>query len=100
VLLRWDRALTVPRLEAAFTEALRAAKRKQLERIVPEIEYSPLVTEWLLLLGREVARRGIPLNDVESFPALKGRVRYQATGLPLGDPEGRVELVLCHVARA
>ena len=98
MLLSCDRHRPVPRLEASFAEALRMAKRRKAESLEPVVEYTPLLTEWLLTIGREVARLGKPLNDTESFPSYKGRVRYQLVGLPLGS--GEVEHVLCHVTRS
>ncbi len=100
VLLACGEDLGQPRLAASFTEALRAAKRKEAESLGPNVEYTPLLTEWLLSLGKEVARLGKPLNDSESLPALKGRVRYRVVGLPLGESPLEVDHVLCHVARA
>ena len=100
VLLACGEDLHQPRLAAGFAEALRAAKRRDAETLRPGVEYTPLLTEWLLALGREVARLGRPLNDSESLPALKGRARYQIVGLPLGESPFAVDHVLCHVVRA
>lgn len=99
VLLSCDRHRPLPTLEASFAEALRDAKRRRAERLEPVVEYTPLLTEWLLTIGRAVARIGKPLNDTEHFPSYKGRIRYQVVGLPLGTPDSGVEHVLCHVTR-
>lgn len=99
VLLACDSERRGPRLSAAFVEALRAAKRKDAEQIRPTVDYSPQLTEWLLALGREVARLGKPIEDSELLPGLKGRVPYRVVALPLGETPFAVDHVLCHVTR-
>ena len=99
VLLSCDPHRPVPKLEASFAEALRSAKRRKAEGLEPTVEYTPLLTEWLLTIGRAVARLGKPLNDSEFFPSFRGRVGYRVVGLPLGTAATGVEHVLCHVTR-
>lgn len=64
------------------------------------VEFTPMVLEWILALGRKVARIGQPLSETEQFPGAFGTMRYRASALPLSDNQLTIEHILCHVARA
>jgi hypothetical protein len=64
-----------------------------------EIEYTPMVTDWILSRARHAARRGARHDEVQSFP-IEGEVpRYRLFLLPLGSPAGVSDAVLCHLCR-
>jgi hypothetical protein len=63
------------------------------------IEYTPMVTDWILTRARHAARRGMKLDEVQSFP-LEGEVsRYRLLLLPLAVSSGASDCVLCHLCR-
>lgn len=64
------------------------------------VEFTPMVLEWVLELGRRVARIGEPVSETEPFPVPMGNVRYRAAALPLSEGGGDIDHILCHVSRA
>jgi hypothetical protein len=64
------------------------------------VEFTPMVTDWILSLAREVVRSGDVVRDVEDFPGQTGTVRYRVTLLPLAERETVVDHVLAQVGRA
>jgi len=72
----------------------------RLSRTTGEIEYTPMVTEWIMACAREVARRGEALEDVQEFPLADGAADYHLLLLPFATPDGKSEHVLCHLSRA
>ena len=64
------------------------------------VEFTPMVLEWILSLGRKVARIGQPLSETEQFPGSFGTIRYRASALPLSDSQLAIDHILCHVARS
>jgi hypothetical protein len=60
------------------------------------IEYTPMVTDWILTRARQAARRGTKLDEVQSFPLEGESARYRLFLLPFGPGES----VLCHLCRA
>ncbi len=64
------------------------------------VEYTPMLTEWILSLGKAAASSGKPMQESDRFPTNEGLVRYQIILLPLSDEQTRIDHVLCHVYRA
>ena len=64
------------------------------------IEYTPMMTEWLLALGRKAAREGAPLHETRNFADARGLTAYRLTALPLSADRGSPDHVLCQLARA
>ncbi len=64
------------------------------------VEYTPMLTEWILSLGKAAASTGKPMQESDRFPTNEGLVRYQIILLPLSDEQTRIDHVLCHVYRA
>ncbi len=65
-----------------------------------EIEYTPMVIDWIMSRGRHCARRGMAMEEEERFPMSRGRARYRLLLLPLGRDGRKCEHVLCHLSRA
>ena len=61
-----------------------------------EIEYTPMVTDWILTQARQAARRGTKLDELQSFPLAGESARYRLFLLPFGQGES----VLCHLCLA
>ena len=65
-----------------------------------KVEYTPMLTEWILSLGKAAAGSGKPMQESDRFPTNEGLVRYQIILLPLSDEQTSIDHVLCHVYRA
>jgi len=63
------------------------------------IEYTPMVTDWILTRARHAARRGARHDEVQSFPVEGDVQRYRLFLLPLAPTAGASEAVLCHLCR-
>lgn len=63
-------------------------------------EYGPMITEWMLALGRQVVRSGRPIQDIDDFPYPSGSIRCRITLMPLSDQPGRISHILCNLSRA
>lgn len=64
------------------------------------IEYTPMVTDWILTRARHAARRATKLDEVQNFPIEGETPRYRLLLLPLGASNGASDCVLCHLCRA
>lgn len=64
------------------------------------IEYTPMVTDWILTRARHAARRSTKLDEVQSFPIEGDTPRYRLLLMPLGASNGASDCVLCHLCRA
>ena len=83
-----------------FTEALRVANQNGGDRPEDRIDFTPMLTEFILTLGRQASRSGRPIKDSENFPSPTGEVRYRIVAMPLSDDDKDIDHVLCHVGRA
>lgn len=87
-------------VERSFAEVMRGAREQAAAQGDVLIEYTPMVTEWIMTVGREVARAGRPIQDIEVFPTSAGNVSYRVIALPLsGERLGDVH-ALCHITHA
>ncbi len=87
-------------VERSFAEVMRTAREQASAQGEVLIEYTPMVTEWIMTVGREVARAGRPIQDIEVFPTSLGNVSYRVIALPLsGERLGDVH-ALCYITHA
>jgi hypothetical protein len=63
------------------------------------IEYTPMVTDWILTRARHAARRSTKLDEVQSFPMEGDTPHYRLLLMPLGASNGASDCVLCHLCR-
>lgn len=82
-----------------FIRAQKLASLASQANATSGIDFTPLLTDWVLSIGREVAKIGKPIEDTDTFPSMSGTVTYRAVVLPLSDYQREVDHVLCHVAR-
>ena len=68
-------------VERSFAEVMRGAREQAAAQGDVLIEYTPMVTEWIMTVGREVARAGRPIQDIEVFPTSVGNVSYRVIAL-------------------
>jgi hypothetical protein len=80
-------------------DAVTRATRLSTDAIVPGaiVEYSPMVTEWLLATARRAARSAAPLEEERGFPVGRGLALYRLLALPLGGSRHVVDHVLCRI---
>ena len=87
-------------LERSFAEVMRSARERASANGDLVVEYTPMVTEWIMTVGREVARAARPIQDIEVFPTSLGNVSYRVIALPLsGERLGTVH-ALCYISHA
>ncbi len=87
-------------LDSLFTQALRVENNGADANRAEGVDFTPMLTEWVLSLGREAQRLGKPMQDTDALPSVSGEVSYRVTALPLSDDQQRIDHVLCHVDRA
>jgi hypothetical protein len=66
-----------------------------------DVEYTGMVTDWILTRGRAAAKRGQPMEEEQRFRVTDGWARYRLLMLPFVSESGDLssEHVLCHVTR-
>jgi len=66
-----------------------------------EIEYTAMVTSWLMTRGRQAAKRGEPMEEEQKFPLSNGSARYRLLVLPMLGPDSETcDHALCQITRA
>ncbi|HXP29468.1 MAG TPA: hypothetical protein VN832_00150 [Stellaceae bacterium] len=71
----------------------------RLGRASDVVEYMPLMTDWILSRGRQAARRGAALDEVQRFEGDGEILSFRLLLLPLGTHNGASDCVLCHLSR-
>ncbi len=87
----------IVKLSAGVDRPVSAASTPKQEMA---IDYTPLMSEWFLDLGRRLVEAGVPIHETESFPTKHGDVRYRVLVLPLSEDQNRVDHALYHIAHA
>jgi hypothetical protein len=84
-----------------FTTAVRKAAQKvaPLEDIIAGIEFTPMIIDWIISQGRDVAASGKPSHDTDYFPTLTGEIPLRVIALPLSEGARAVDHVLCYVQK-
>jgi hypothetical protein len=83
-----------------FTQIMRLTGTPATAEGADEVNFTPMLTEWMLAIGREAASAGKPVQDIETFQNPAGSSSYRIVALPLGNEESQVDHVLCNLARA
>jgi len=83
-----------------FTQVMRLTGTPATAESADEVNFTPMLTEWMLAIGREAASAGKPVQDIETFQNPGGASSYRIVALPLGNEETHVDHVLCNLARA
>jgi hypothetical protein len=65
-----------------------------------DLNFTSMITDWILATGGEAARAGTPVQDTEVFPTPDGTHAYKIVALPLSENQTRVDHVLCHLSRS
>jgi hypothetical protein len=64
------------------------------------VDYSPMLTEWLLGVGRMAMHRAEPIDETRDFPSTRGMTAYRIVALPLSAGGHGPDHVLCRLGRA
>ncbi|MEH6546705.1 MAG: hypothetical protein V7701_09770, partial [Sneathiella sp.] len=88
-------------LESSFSNELRqSAKRANpLRDFTTDIDFSPMVVDWVLSLARDVANTGKPAHGTEYFPSVFDEIPLRVIALPLSENQIDVDHVLCYVQK-
>jgi hypothetical protein len=86
--------VTYPTIDAPMPQIAR------LSKTTGEIEYTPMVTDWIISCARQVARYGEAMEDEQEFPLAGGATGYRLLLLPFAGAQGESDHVLCHLSRA
>jgi hypothetical protein len=82
-------------------DAAAAPQIARLSRLTGGVEYSSMVTEWVIACSRQVARIGKAMEHEETFPASHGGTKlYRILLLPFATATGRSDHILCHLSSA
>lgn len=82
-----------------FSSVLRLGANRR-SRPGEDLNFTSMITEWILSTGGEAARAGKPVQDTEVFPTPDGSHAYKIVALPLSDHQTHVDHVLCHLSRS
>jgi hypothetical protein len=82
-----------------FSSVLRLGANRR-SRPGDDLNFTSMITEWILATGGEAARAGTPVQDTEVFPTPDGTHAYKIVALPLSENQTRVDHVLCHLSRS
>jgi hypothetical protein len=83
----------------SFSSVLRMGANRRT-RPGDDLNFTSMITEWILATGGEAARAGTPVQDTEVFPTPDGTHAYKIVALPLSENQTRVDHVLCHLSRS
>ncbi|HEV8014382.1 MAG TPA: hypothetical protein VGP48_02555 [Stellaceae bacterium] len=73
----------------------------RLSRLTGGVEYSSMVTEWILGCSRQVARIGKAMEHEQKFPGSHGGTKsYRMLLLPFATAIGKSDHILCHLSSA
>jgi hypothetical protein len=98
-------SLDLNRVAASWTNTLMvrfegSATMPQVARLgrhTPDIEYTTMVTEWILAGARHTARLQRPIDKEERIPGEHRRRSYRMVLLPFASAPGRSDHILCHL---
>ncbi|USG59853.1 hypothetical protein NBZ79_11760 [Sneathiella marina] len=101
VLVHCNHASGRLQLETSFSNELRhSAKRANpLRDFTTDIDFSPMVVDWVLSLARDVANTGKPAHGTEYFPSVFDETPLRVIALPLSENQVDVDHVLCYVQK-
>jgi hypothetical protein len=86
-------------LMVSYAEADAAMpKVARLSKPTGKIEYTPMVTDWIISCARHVAHNGEAMEDVQEFPISGGIARYHLVLLPFVTVQDSSKHVVCHLS--
>jgi hypothetical protein len=98
IAISWPDSLMVTYSGADVAAAPQIAR---LSRLTGRVEYSSMVTEWILGCSRQVAQIGKAMEHEQKFPGSHGGTRsYRMLLLPFATAVGKSDHILCHLSSA
>lgn len=84
-----------------FTQAVRKVLQTETpdEELLNRIEFTPMIIDWILGIGREVAASRKPAHSTEHFPSVIGDFPLRVIALPLSDNGRDIDHVLCYIQK-
>lgn len=100
-LVHCDQASGRLQLERGFAAELRLAMKQEnpLSEFSTDIDFSPMVVDWILGLARDVANSGKPTHGTEYFPSTFDEIPLRVIALPLSENQVDIDHVLCYVQK-
>jgi|GEM_PF-5836955 len=97
VLVHCNREVGRLQVKYKFTHAIRKAAfgDSPEDGILGQIEFTPMIIDWVLSLGRDVANTRKPAHGTEYFPSTKGEFPLHVIALPLSETGRDIDHVLC-----
>jgi hypothetical protein len=101
VLVHCDRTVGRLNLETSFSQELRQAARRAnpLRDFSSDIDFTPMVVDWVLSLARDVANTAKPAHGTEYFPSMFDEIPLRVIALPLSEDQVEIDHVLCYVQK-
>ncbi|MCR9212481.1 MAG: hypothetical protein NXI13_02085 [Proteobacteria bacterium] len=101
VLVHCDRSVGRLQLEPTFSNELRQAARRAnpLRDFSSDIDFTPMVVDWVLSLARDVANTAKPAHGTEYFPSVFDEIPLRVIALPLSEDQIEIDHVLCYVQK-
>ena len=96
-----DRAAGRVQLENGFASEVRQATQEENphQKQASDIEFTPMVVDWVLGLARDVANSGKPTHGTEHFPSTFDEIPLRVIALPLSENQVDIDHVLCYVQK-
>jgi hypothetical protein len=100
-LVHCDRSVGRLQLEPTFSNELRQAARRAnpLRDFSSDIDFTPMVVDWVLSLARDVANTAKPAHGTEYFPSVFDEIPLRVIALPLSEDQIEIDHVLCYVQK-
>ena len=100
-LVHCDRVAGRLQLENGFASEVRQATQAENphQKYTSDIEFTPMVVDWVLGLARDVANSGKPTHGTEHFPSTFDEIPLRVIALPLSENQVDVDHVLCYVQK-
>ncbi len=96
-----DRAAGRLQIANGFTQEVRQVIQEGSpdQAYTSDIDFSPMVVDWVLSLARDVANTGKPTHGTEYFPSTSDEVPLRVIALPLSENQVDIDHVLCYVQK-
>ncbi|GLQ07426.1 hypothetical protein [Sneathiella chinensis] len=82
-----------------FSHAIRKAAYGDIpaENIIADVDFTPMVVDWVLGFARDVSQSGKPAHGTDHFPTSRGEAPLRVIALPLSDDSRSIDHVLCYI---
>ncbi|PHQ66974.1 MAG: hypothetical protein COB93_11460 [Sneathiella sp.] len=101
LLVHCDHGVGRLQLQTGFSNELRRSAKQAdpLRDLSSDIDFTPMVVDWVLNLARDVANSGKPAHGTEYFPSAFDEFPLRVIALPLSSDQIDIDHVLCYVQK-